>query len=83
MMDDALLDRITFDPALADGQPVLRGSDLTVAELLTRQAHGERFADLVRLVPFLEPDDLRAAALYAMLVLRNEQVAPRRNEAAR
>lgn len=64
-MIDPLLIRITSDPAIFGGKPIIRGQRFAVEHLLDYLASGMTEAELLASFPFLEPDDVRAALLYA------------------
>ncbi|MBI1187338.1 MAG: DUF433 domain-containing protein [Alphaproteobacteria bacterium] len=60
-----LLSRITSDPGIFGGKPIIRGQRFAVEHLLDYLATGMTEAELLKEFPFLEPDDIRAALLYA------------------
>lgn len=62
---DPLLSRITSDPGIFGGKPIIRGQRFAVEHLLDYLAAGMTEAELLAEFPFLEPDDIRAALLYA------------------
>lgn len=59
------LDRITFDPAVMGGKPCIRGMRVTVGMIVGMIASGHEPDEILRLYPYLEPDDLRQALSYA------------------
>jgi len=59
------LERITIDPARMGGKPCLRGMRVTVGTLTGLVASGTSFAEILRLYPYLEEEDIRAALSYA------------------
>jgi len=59
------LERITFDPAVMDGRPCIRGLRVTVGTLVGLLATGKSRDDILRLYPYLEPADLDEALAYA------------------
>lgn len=63
--DEALLKRITIDPEIFGGKPIIRGQRMTVEHILRWLSGGTSAEDLLDGFPFLEPDDIRAALLYA------------------
>ena len=65
MKDHQLLDRITVNPDVMVGKPVIRGLRITVEQLLQALAGGAGERDLLEDYPELEPEDIRAALLYA------------------
>ena len=64
-MSDPLLSRITSNPGIFGGKPIIRGQRFAVEHLLDYLASGMTEADLLREFPFLEADDIKAALLYA------------------
>jgi uncharacterized protein (DUF433 family) len=60
-----LLARITRNPAVMTGRPCLRGLRVTVSMVVGLVASGHSTADILRLYPYLEEDDVRAALTYA------------------
>jgi uncharacterized protein (DUF433 family) len=59
------LDRITFNPAVMGGKPCIRGMRVTVGMIVGMVASGHDTAEILRLYPYLEPDDIRQALSYA------------------
>lgn len=62
---DALLDRITHDPALCGGRPCIRGLRIRVRDVLDLLEAGLSFEDILEELPALERDDIRASVAYA------------------
>ena len=65
MIDADLLKRITADPAIFGGKPIIRGMRISVELILGLLAQGESWDDLLDDYPDLEIDDLRACLAYA------------------
>lgn len=63
--DDELLKRITTDPTIMGGKPTVRGLRMPVEQIVRWFAAGTGEIELLEQFPFLEPDDIRAALLYA------------------
>jgi uncharacterized protein (DUF433 family) len=59
------LDRITFNPAVMGGKPCIRGMRVTVGMIVGMIASGHDTAEILRLHPYLEPDDIPQALSYA------------------
>ena len=57
--------RITFDPQVMGGKPCIRGLRVTVGTIVGLLASGHSNAEILRLYPYLEEEDLRAALAYA------------------
>jgi len=58
------LERITFDPAVMGGKPCIRGMRVTVGTILGLIASGADRAEILRLYPYLENEDISAALAY-------------------
>ena len=63
-----LLQRITVDPLIAGGKPVIRGTRIYVATILDSLAEGLTAEQIVDHYPSLKPDDIRAALAYGGLL---------------
>ncbi|MBX9615796.1 MAG: DUF433 domain-containing protein [Caulobacteraceae bacterium] len=64
-MSDDLLSRITVEPGKRSGRPCIRGIRIAVHDVLGWLASGMTEAEILADYDELEPDDLRAALLYA------------------
>ncbi|MGB3017649.1 MAG: DUF433 domain-containing protein [Ignavibacteria bacterium] len=73
-MNEELLKRITTDPAVLSGKPVIRGMRITVEQILIALASNVSTADLMNDYPELEPQDLKAVLLYAARLVEGERV---------
>ncbi|MCZ2094820.1 MAG: DUF433 domain-containing protein [Anaerolineae bacterium] len=62
-MDD-LLSRITIDPEIAHGKPVIRGLRYPVQTILELLSAGMSFEDILADYPDLEREDLLAALAF-------------------
>ena len=63
-MED-LLKRITFDKDVLCGKPLIRGLRISIEMLLELLAKGATEQEILEDYPELEPDDIRAALIYA------------------
>ena len=61
----AALVRITFDPAVMGGKPCIRHLRVTVGMIVGLVATGHAHADILKLYPYLEEEDIRQALAYA------------------
>jgi uncharacterized protein (DUF433 family) len=59
------LDRISIDPAVRFGKPCVRGTRITVGDILGYLAGGMPEAELLADFPQLTHDDIRACLTYA------------------
>jgi uncharacterized protein (DUF433 family) len=71
-----LLRRITADPAIFEGKPIIRGRRLAVEHVLAMLAAGDSAADIVTAYPFLDSEDIRACMLYAYKLVAHERIDP-------
>jgi len=65
MSDRTLLQRIVIDSSVMVGQPVIRGTRLTVSFILGLLAHGETAAQIVEEYEGLDEADVQACLLFA------------------
>lgn len=59
------LARITVDPEVMGGRPCIRGMRVTVGTVVGLLASGHSREEVLRLYPYLEPDDIAEALAYA------------------
>jgi uncharacterized protein (DUF433 family) len=64
--NDAVLNRITADPEIFGGKPIIRGMRISVELILSLLAQGENVEAILDDYPELEPADIRACLAYAM-----------------
>jgi len=69
-------DRILRDPAVCAGQPVIRGTRVTVRTILGYLAHGESAAHILAEFPSLTEDDVRAVVAFAAASASEDLPAP-------
>jgi uncharacterized protein (DUF433 family) len=69
-------DRITVDPEVLVGKPIVRGTRLSVEFILGLVAQGWTIAQLLQNYPKLTEDDIRACFAYAQERLASERVYP-------
>jgi uncharacterized protein (DUF433 family) len=65
-------DRITFNPAILGGKPVIRGTRISVAVILEWMGSGASRADIIAKHPHLAPEDIEQALAYAAESARND-----------
>jgi uncharacterized protein (DUF433 family) len=74
--EDALLARITVDPTIFGGKPIIRGHRLAVEHVLGMLAAGDTSETILKGYPWLELDDIRACLVYARRIVGHERVEP-------
>ncbi|MGQ0540791.1 MAG: DUF433 domain-containing protein [Blastocatellia bacterium] len=65
MNDQELLKRISLNPKVLAGKPVIKGTRLSVEFILNLLAHGATTAEILDEYKGLTPDDIRACLLFA------------------
>lgn len=65
--------RITVDPKVMLGKPVIRGTRIPVELILRKLSEGATFADLLDAYPHLQAQDIQAAARYAAETVAHEE----------
>ena len=60
-----LLERITMEPDKCGGRPCIRGLRIRVTDILGMLAEGVPEQEILSDFPYLEPDDIKAALVYA------------------
>lgn len=76
MSDTELLKRITTDPAIFGGKPIIRGRRLAVEHVLGMLAAGDSTETILAGYPWLESEDIRACLAYAHRMVGHERVDP-------
>jgi len=74
MNSDRLIDRITCDPQIFGGKPIIRGRRLAVEHILDMLAAGDDAATILAGHPWLEAEDIQACFAYASLLARHERI---------
>ena len=64
-------DRITVNPQVMGGKPCIRGLRVTVGMIVGMLAEGHSREEILKLYPYLEPEDISQALSYA--ALRSEE----------
>jgi uncharacterized protein (DUF433 family) len=59
------LSRITVDPEVMGGRPCIRGIRITVGTIVGLMSAGHSREEILKLYPYLEPDDISEALAYA------------------
>lgn len=72
MTDQELLKRITVNPEIFGGKPIIRGMRISVELILSLLAQGETVESLLEDYPDLEADDIRACLAYAHAVIAHD-----------
>ncbi len=73
---EELKDRITVDPQIMVGKPIIKGTRITVQLIVQLLANGETEAEILEDYPDLKKEDIKAALLYASECLGHEEIIP-------
>ncbi len=76
MSEQTLLERITVDPRIFGGKPILRGRRLAVEHVLGMLAAGDSPQLILEGYPWLEMEDIQACLVYARRLVGHERVEP-------
>ena len=82
MKEQQLLERITVNPKVMVGKPVIKGTRLTVEYILNLLAHGATVAEILEEYKGLTPEDIQACLLFATKSLENTAFMPLEMEMA-
>ena len=76
-MDEAkLLTRITVNPGIFGGKPIIRGRRLAVEHVLGMLAASDSVEAVLAGYPWLERDDVLACLAYAHRLVAHERIEP-------
>lgn len=76
MDEDKLLERITFNPEIFNGKPIIKGRRLAVEHVLGMMAAGDTPEAILEGYPWLEMEDIQACIAYAHRIVAHERVEP-------
>jgi uncharacterized protein (DUF433 family) len=70
-------DRIVRDPLVCGGEPILKGTRVTLRTVLASLADGDSIEAILRDYPTLTADDVRAVTAFAADSVREDLPAPK------
>jgi uncharacterized protein (DUF433 family) len=76
MDEKALLERITVNPTIFAGKPIIRGRRLAVEHVLGMLAAGDTPETILAGYPWLQPEDIQACLAYAHRLVAHERIEP-------
>ena len=76
MTENELLKRITINPGIFGGKPIIRGRRLAVEHVLGMLSAGDDVDTLLEGYPWLEREDILACLAYAHRLVGHERVEP-------
>lgn len=71
---EELLKRITANPEIYAGKPIIRGHRMAVAHVLQLLGAGTSVDELLHYYPWMEREDIQACLLFAARVVERERV---------
>ena len=69
-----LLSRITVDPEICNGKPIIRGKRITAATVLEFLSAGESHQEILKQYPSLEEEDIAACLYFASEMLKHNYI---------
>ena len=75
-MKNRYQNRIAIDPEIMTGKPVIKGTRITVEQILRRVQQGNTVDDIIKAYPHLTKGDIRAAIEYAAELVGAETMYP-------
>ena len=76
MTDRELLERVSINPKVMTGKPVIRGTRLTVEYVLNLLAHGATTDEVISEYKGLMAEDVQACILFATKSLESTTFVP-------
>ncbi len=76
MDETELLKRITFNPEIFGGKPIIRGMRIAVEHILGMLASGSSVEEILEGYPFLEREDIQACLVFAHRLVSHERYEP-------
>lgn len=76
MDEHTLLKRITINPKIFGGKPIIRGRRLAVEHVLGMLAAGDTPEIILQGYPWLESADIQACLAYAHRLVGHERIEP-------
>ena len=74
MDENDLLKRITVNPAIFGGKPIIRGRRLAVEHVLGMLAAGDDVETILQGYAWLEREDVQACLVYARRLVGHERI---------
>ncbi len=82
MKEKQLLERITLNPKVMVGKPVIKGTRLTVEYILGLLAHGATVTEILQEYEGLVEEDIQACLIFAAKSLESTAFMPLATETA-
>ena len=66
--------RITFNPNILAGKPIIKGTRISVEFILEMLSSGMSISEIIKEYPHLEREDVLAAIEYAAKTIKHEEL---------
>ena len=76
MDENKLLERISFNPKIFGGKPIVGGRRLAVEHVLGLLSADDSIETILEGYPWLEPEDIQACLVYARRIIGHERIEP-------
>jgi uncharacterized protein (DUF433 family) len=76
MSEEKILERISVNPNIFGGKPIVRGRRLALEHVLSMLAAGDTIETILEGYPWLEREDIHACLIYARRLVGHERVEP-------
>ncbi len=70
------MNRITINPKILYGKPIIKGTRISVEFILELLSSGMTTENILKEYPHLKKDDIMAAIEYATTTIKKEEVLP-------
>lgn len=74
MDEKKILERITVNPKIFGGKPIIRGRRIAVEHILGMLAAGDTVETILEGYPWLEKEDIQACLVYARRMVGHERI---------
>ena len=74
MNEQLLLKRVTVNPKIFGGKPIIRGHRMAVEHILGMLAAGDTIDDILEGYPWMEIEDIQACLVYARRLVGHERI---------
>ncbi len=68
-MPESLLHRVSIDPQICNGKPIIRGKRITVQTILEFLSAGDTPEEILYQYPSLEKEDISACLQFAVVLM--------------
>lgn len=75
-VEEDLLERIVVNPKVMGGKPIVKGTRITVGQVLKLLAQGLSNQEILRDYPHLSKEDILAVLLYTAKIASEEEIFP-------